>query len=43
MAGASSKVVDFSGVKDRGNFNPAQVTEGDYLATITKVERVKPK
>jgi hypothetical protein len=36
--GASAKAVDFSGVKDRGNFNPKQIAEGDYAATVTKVE-----
>ena len=36
--GASAKAVDFSGVKDRGSFNPKQVPEGDYAAIITKVE-----
>ena len=36
--GASAKAVDFSGVRDRGNFNPKQVAEGDYAAIITKVE-----
>jgi hypothetical protein len=36
--GASSKAVDFSGVKERGNFNPKQVSEGDYAAKIVKVE-----
>lgn len=35
---ASSKAVDFSNVKDRGNFNPRQVAEGDYAAVIVKVE-----
>lgn len=36
--GASAKAVDFSNVKERGNFNPKHVTEGDYAATIVKVE-----
>lgn len=36
--GASAKAVDFSGVKDRGNFNPKHVAEGDYAAKIVKVE-----
>jgi hypothetical protein len=30
-------IVDFSNVK-QGNFNPAQVPEGDYVAKITKAE-----
>jgi hypothetical protein len=29
--------VDFSGVKDRGEFSPKQVPEGDYAAKIVKV------
>lgn len=43
MAKASAKAVDFSGVKDRGNFNPKHVGEGDYAATIVKVEDGKSK
>ena len=38
MAKAKAVDVDFSGVRDRGNFNPKQVSEGDYAAIITKVE-----
>lgn len=38
MAKASVKTADFSGVKDRGAFNPKHVAEGDYAAVITKVE-----
>jgi hypothetical protein len=38
MGTASAKAVDFSGVKDRGNFNPKHVAEGDYAAKIVKVE-----
>jgi hypothetical protein len=30
--------LDFSGVKERGAFNPKRVSAGDYAATITKVE-----
>ena len=41
--GASAKAVDFSGVKDRGSFNPKQVAEGDYAATIVKVEDAEAK
>lgn len=41
--GASSKAVDFSGVKDRGNFSPKQVAEGDYAAVITKAEDAESK
>lgn len=35
--------LDFSGVKDRGAFNPKQVAEGDYAAVITKVEDAEAK
>lgn len=38
MGKASAKAVDFSGVKDRGNFNPKQVEAGDYRAKVVKVE-----
>lgn len=40
MAGkkASAKAIDFSNVKERGSFNPKRVAEGDYAATIVKVE-----
>lgn len=31
-------IVDFSNVKEQGNFNPTQVPEGDYVAKITKTE-----
>lgn len=34
----SAKNLDFSGVKDRGAFNPRRVAEGDYRAKIVKVE-----
>ena len=43
MAGASAKAVDFSGVKDRGNFNPKHIAEGDYAATVVKVEDAESK
>lgn len=36
--GATAKTADFSGVKDRGAFNPRRVPEGDYAAIVTKVE-----
>lgn len=36
--GATAKAVDFSGVKERGAFNPKRVEEGDYAAKIVKVE-----
>ncbi|MCA1800008.1 MAG: hypothetical protein LC650_01775, partial [Actinobacteria bacterium] len=34
----SAKVVDFTNVKERGNFNPHQVPAGDYLAKVVKIE-----
>lgn len=40
---ASSQMVDFSNVKDGGNFSKGRVPSGDYLATITKVEDAKSK
>lgn len=42
-ASATSQMVDFSNVKDGGNFNTSQVASGDYLAKITKVEDAKSK
>jgi hypothetical protein len=36
--GAKAATVDFSGVKDRGEFSPKQVPTGDYAAKITKVD-----
>lgn len=38
MAKTTPKVIDFSNVKDAGQFNPHQVPMGDYLAKIVKVE-----
>jgi pyruvate/2-oxoglutarate dehydrogenase complex dihydrolipoamide acyltransferase (E2) component len=43
MAPVSSQNIDFSGVKDGGNFNKRRIPSGDYLATITKVEDAKAK
>jgi hypothetical protein len=40
---ASAKLVDFSNVKDGGNFNKSRIPSGDYLAKITKVEDSKSK
>jgi len=40
---ASSQIVDFSNVKDQGNFNTKRIPAGDYLATITKIEDAKAK
>jgi len=41
--GATARQVDFSGVKDGGNFNRNRIPAGDYLAIITKVEDAKAK
>lgn len=41
--GAKATVVDFSGVKERGAFNPRRVAEGDYAAIVTKVEDATAK
>ena len=40
---ATTKNVDFSGVKDGGNFNRRRIPAGDYLATITKVDDAEAK
>lgn len=36
--GATARTVDFSNVKDGGNFNRKRIKAGDYAAKITKVE-----
>lgn len=41
--GASVKVVDFSNVKDGGQFNKARIPAGDYLAKVIKVEDAQTK
>lgn len=43
MAKASSMTVDFTKVKDGGNFNKKRIPAGDYLAKITKVQDAKAK
>lgn len=40
---ATAKVVDFSNVKEVGEFAPRQVPTGDYLAQITKVVDAQAK
>lgn len=40
---ASAQNVDFSNVKDGGNFNKNRIPAGDYLATVTKVEDAESK
>lgn len=42
-ATATRKDIDFSNVKDGGNFNKARIPAGDYLAVITKVEDAESK
>lgn len=39
----SSQIVDFSKVKDGGNFNKKRIPAGDYAATIIKVEDAEAK
>lgn len=34
---AAAKIVDFSNVKDRGNYNPKHVTPGDFRGKVTAV------
>lgn len=43
MAASVVQTVDFSNVKEGGNFNRNRIPAGDYLATITKVEDAKSK
>lgn len=38
MATARKKILDFTNVKEKGNFNPRQVKEGPHKARITAVE-----
>lgn len=40
---ATAAIIDFSNVKERGNFNPKNIEAGDYAATITKVEQTEAK
>ncbi|UOW93117.1 hypothetical protein SEA_NOSHOW_49 [Mycobacterium phage NoShow] len=40
---ATKKIIDFSNVKERGNFNPKNIEPGDYTAKITKVEETEAK
>jgi hypothetical protein len=40
---ATSQNVDFSNVKDGGNFNRKRIPAGDYLATVTKIEDAEAK
>ena len=40
---ATAAIIDFSNVKERGNFNTKYIEAGDYTAKITKVESVEAK
>ena len=40
---AAAEIIDFSNVKERGNFNTKHIEEGDYVAKITKVESTTAK
>lgn len=40
---ATAAIIDFSNVKERGNFNPKHIDAGDYVAKITKVEQQDSK
>lgn len=40
---ATSQNVDFSNVKEGGNFNKKRIPSGDYLATVTKIDDAKAK
>lgn len=40
---AAAAIIDFSNVKERGNFNPKHIDAGDYVATIAKVEQTESK
>lgn len=35
---ATATIIDFSNVKERGNFNPKNIEPGDYVGKVTKVE-----
>jgi hypothetical protein len=41
--GATKHVVDFSNVKEQGNFNTKRIPAGDYAAKITKIEDAETK
>lgn len=40
---ATAAIIDFSNVKERGNFNPKNIEPGDYAATVAKVEQTEAK
>lgn len=41
--GAKKTALDFTNVKEGGNFSKKHMPAGDYLARVTKVEDAKPK
>jgi hypothetical protein len=41
--GAKKTALDFTNVKEGGNFSKKHMPAGDYLAKVTKVEDAKPK
>lgn len=44
MGASASKInIDFTNVKEGGNFSKKHMPAGDYLARVTKVEDAKPK
>ena len=40
---AAAQVLDFTNVKERGDFNPKHIEAGDYTAKITKVTETETK
>lgn len=40
---AAAAIIDFSNVKERGNFNTKNIEPGDYVAKVTKVEQTAAK
>lgn len=40
---AAAKVLDFTNVKERGDFNPKHIEPGDYTAKVTKVVETEAK
>lgn len=40
---AAAKIIDFGNVKERGQFNPRHVEEGEYFGKFTKVEQTEAK
>lgn len=43
MSAVKARNFDFSGVKDRSQYSPKHMAEGDYLAVVTSVEETKSK